>query len=168
MTETMTAAEAGAIAGRARTLLRKGMLTHHQLALVDALLWTCRRAGTATARVSYGQLQTAAHLAKSTVAAGLTALERLGLIQRTKHRVLAIGANGGRVWRQLSNVYRLVVISREFVARADSKPQDSLQVVDLVSRGEVRAAQEALRHITEARAAKRAAAWLAARCAARS
>ena len=166
--DKLTSADAGAIAGRARKLLRAGEITHHQLALIDALLWTCRRAGIATARVSYSQLQVAAHLARSTIAAGLKALERLGLIQRTRHRVVATGANGGRVWRQLSNVYRLVVNPREFVARADSKTQDSFKVLELVSYDEVRAAQEALRRIAAARAAKRAAAWLAAKCAAHS
>ena len=160
MDDKLTPADAGAIAGRARTLLREGRLTHHQLALVDALLWTCRRAGAATARVSYSQLQKAACLARSTVAGGLEALERLGLIQRTRRRVLAIGANGGRVWRQLPSVYRLVAISRESTGRTDSKPQDILKVVEAVPSGAIKTAQEALKRIAEMRSAVLADKWL--------
>ena len=160
MTDKLTPAEAGAIAVRARMLLRLGEITHHQLALVDALLWTCRRAGAATARVSYSQLQKVAHLARSTVAGGLEALERLGLIQRTRHRVLAIGANGGRVWRQLPSVYRLIAISRESKARTDSKPQNILKIVEATPSAAVKAAQEALSRIAELRSQKRATEWL--------
>ena len=159
MDDKLTPADAGAIAGRARTLLRLRKITHHQLALVDALLWTCRRAGAATARVSYSQLQKVACLARSTVAGGLEALERLGLIQRTRRRVLAIGANGGRVWRQLPSVYRLIAISRESTARTDSKPQDILKIIEAVPSGAVKAAQEALSRIAELRSQQRAAEW---------
>ena len=162
MDDKLTPAEAGAIAGRARTLLRLGKMTHHQHTLLDAMLWTCRRAGAATARVSYSQLQAAAHLARSTVAGGLEVLERLGLIRRTRRRVLAIGANGGRVWRQLPSVYRLIAISRESAGHTESKPQEILKIVEVVPSDAVKAAQEALKQIAERREAQRMAAWLQA------
>ena len=149
--DRMTPAEAGAVAARGRKLLRLRKLTHAQLALLDALLWTCRGSGRATARVSYGQLQTAARMARATVAASLAALERLGLVQRTKHRVLAIGANGGRVWKQLTSSYLLLAeaVSREFTGRTDSEPKDLLQVVEDVPARAVKSAQEALRRVAE-------------------
>jgi DNA-binding MarR family transcriptional regulator len=162
MDDKLTPADAGAIASRARKLLRLGKITHHQLTLVDALLWTCRRAGAATVRVSYGQIQAAAHMARSTVAAGLAVLERLGLIERTRHRILVIGANGGRVWKQLTSTYRLLTgsDSREFDRRTDFKAQEVHIRVDTVPNAAAREAQEALKRIAEGRAAQRAAAWL--------
>jgi len=48
----MTPAEAIAVAKRARKLLRAGRITHRQLCLVDALLWSCRRPGTGLASPS--------------------------------------------------------------------------------------------------------------------
>ncbi len=122
---------------------------------------SCRAPGRATARVSYSILQERAHQARSTVAAGIRVLLELGLIQRTRHRVLAVAANGGRVWRQLTSAYRLQGAgSREFDRRTDHKPQELTQVVEATPAGAVRAAQEALRRVGEAREAQRAAEWL--------
>ena len=155
----LTPAEAGAIATRARKLLRLRLITHSQYALLDALLWSCRTAGQATARVSYGQLQTVARMARATVAAGLAALERLGLLQRTKHRVLAIGANGQRIWRQMVSSYRLLTgNSVEFSQQTDSKPQDIIHLVEAVPGRAVKAAQEALELVAEAMQRRQAAA----------
>ena len=126
-------------------------MTHTQFALLDALLWSCRPAGRATARVSYGQLQQAARMARATVATSLAALERLGLVQRQRHRVLAIGANGGKVWKQLTSSYKLLIeaVSREFTARTDSQVQDHIHVVEAVPGRAVKAAQEALGLVAE-------------------
>ena len=149
--DRLTPAEAGAIAVRARKLLRRRLLTHRQYALLDALLWSCRASGQAVARVSYGQLQETARMARATVAAGLAALERLGLLQRTRHRVLAIGANGQRIWRQMVSSYRLVVAAEavEFSGRTDSQAQDHIHIVEAVPGRVVQSAQEALRRVAE-------------------
>ena len=165
MDDKLTPADAGEIARRGRKLLRLGKITHRQYALLDALLWSCRGAGRATTRVSYGQLQQVAHLARSTVAGALRMLERLGLLQRQRHRILAIGANGGRVWKQLVSSYRLVVgvDSREFDGQTDSQISESIQVVEAVPSRAVKDAQEALRRIAQSREAKRAAEWHHAR-----
>ena len=147
----MTPAEAGAVAARSRKLLRQRLMTRTQFALLDALLWSCRPAGQATARVSYGQLQAAASMARATVAAALKALEGLGLVQRIKHRVLAIGANGGRVWKQLTSGYRLLIetTAREFNPRTDSQAKEITLVREAVPGRAVKAAQEALRLVAE-------------------
>ena len=159
--DKLTPAEAGAIATRARKLLRLRLLTHHQFALLDTLLWSCRATGRATARVSYGQLQAAARMARATVAAGITVLERLGLLRRTRHRVLAIGANGQRIWRQMVSTYLLLAKANsvEFTERTDSQSQDHLHIVEAVPGREVRQAQEALRRVAESMLAKQRAAW---------
>jgi len=126
MDVTLSAADAGLIARRGRKLLARGRITHRQYVLLDCLLWSCRAVGKATARVSYSQLQGRARQARSTIAGGITALVRLGVIQRVKHRLLVVGQNGGRVWKQLPNVYRVMVEteSREFSGRTDSKAPD--------------------------------------------
>ena len=87
----------------------------------------------------------------ATVAAALKALEGLGLVQRIKHRVLAIGANGGRVWKQLTSGYRLLIetTAREFNPRTDSQAKEITLVREAVPGRAVKAAQEALRLVAE-------------------
>jgi len=156
----LSATGAGTVASRARKLLAKGLITHRQYVLLDCLLWACRTPGRATARVSYSILQERAHQARSTVAAGIKVLLSLGLIQRTRHRILITGQNGGRVWKQLTNVYRLIVRSeREFNDRTDSKPPEITSLGSTVLSGAVEEAQEALRRIAQGREAQRAADW---------
>ena len=153
--DRMTPAEAGAVAARGRKLLRLRQLTRAQFALLDALLWSCRTAGQATARVSYGQIQQAAGMARATVAAALTALERLGLLQRQRHRILAVSPAGGRVWRQLTSSYRLLPAEhREFSQQTDLEPKNLLQVIEAVPGRAVQSAQEALRLVAERMLAK--------------
>lgn len=160
MDDTLSATDASTVASRARKLLAKGRITHRQYALLDCLLWSFRASGRATARVSYSILQERAHQARSTVAAGITVLLELGLIQRTRHRILITGQNGGRVWKQLTNVYRLIVRSeREFDEQTDSKPSEITSLGSTVLSGAVKEAQEALRRIAQSREAQRAADW---------
>jgi len=80
MHQRLSPTQAGAIARRARRLLRRGLITHRQLALLDCLLWSCRRPDTGAIVVSYTALQRLARVARATVAAGLRRLEELGLI----------------------------------------------------------------------------------------
>jgi len=162
MDDTLTAAEAGLIARRGRKLLARGRITHRQFALLDCLLWSCRKAGKATARVSYSQLQKMAHQARSTVAGGITTLVRLGLVQRVRHRLLVVGQNGGRMWKQLPNAYRLLAgaDSREFDGQTDSKTQESITLVPATLNRNQKDAQEALRKIAENRDMQRAVGWL--------
>lgn len=160
MDDILSATDAGMVASRARKLLTKGRITHRQYALLDCLLWSCRTPGKATARVSYSILQERAHQARSTIAAGITMLLNLGLIQRTRHRILITGQNGGRVWKQLTNVYRLIVHSeREFDGRTDSKNPDITSLGSTVLSKAVEEAQQALKQIADRRAAQRAADW---------
>lgn len=160
MDDTLSATGAGAVASRARKLLAKGRITHRQYALLDCLLWVCRTPGRATARVSYSILKERAYQARSTVAAGIKVLLSLGLIQRARHRILVTGQNGGRVWKQLTNVYRLIVRSeREFDDRTDSKTQEITSLGSTVLSGAVKEAQEALRRIAQGREAQRVADW---------
>ena len=115
--------------------------------------------------MSYGRIQAGARLARSTVAIALPVLIRLGLIQRMRHRVLAVGQNGGRVWKQLTNTYRLLTgaVSREFDGRTDSKTQESTSLVMVRSEPEEEDAQGALKLIAEARTKRAQDVWLRSR-----
>ena len=161
MDVTLSTADAGLIARRGRKLLARGRITHRQYVLLDCLLWSCRAAGKATARVSYSQLQKMAHQARSTVAGSISVLIRLRLVQRIRYRLLVVGQNGGRVWRQLPNVYRLVACaeSREFDERSDSQSPEITLINSTILNRAVEDAQQALKRITDARAAQRAAEW---------
>jgi hypothetical protein len=101
-------AQAGRLAKRGRELLRAGEITHRELALLDCLLWSCRRPGQDLAVASYTALCKLAHVAKDTVAAGLSKLEGLGLIQRIKRRVRMSWHQGGSRSLQATSCYRLV------------------------------------------------------------
>jgi hypothetical protein len=103
-TEFLSGQHAGAIAKRARQLVQDGQITHHQLALLEVLLWRCRRHGQAAACASYSALQRLGHMARETVWAGLARLEELGIVQRIKRRVRVpwLGRNASR---QATNCY---------------------------------------------------------------
>jgi len=103
----LTPADAGAIATRARKLLRRGLLTHHQHILLDTLLWSCRSPSTGAIVVSYSALQRLANMARATVSGGLRALERLHLLSTIRRRVRLSWANGGHASRQATNAYVL-------------------------------------------------------------
>ena len=151
MYQRLSPTQAGAIAKRARRLLRRGLLTHRQLALLDCLLWSCRRPDTGAIVVSYTALQRLAHVARATVAAGLRRLEELGLLSRVKRRVRVLWANGGQQSRQAVSAYVLHVPAGdcEFSARTVIREQEIL-IREHQDNAAVRAAQEALARRREA------------------
>lgn len=64
------------------------------------------------------------------------------------------------MWKQLTNVYRLIVCSeREFDGRTDSKSPEVTFLGSTVLNKAVEAAQQALRLVADRRAAQRAADW---------
>jgi DNA-binding transcriptional MocR family regulator len=145
----LSAAQAAEIAYRARKLLRAGRITHHAYAVLDALLWGSRQKGADSAAVSYSRLQQLAHVARATVAKAIAQLEATGLLQRQKRRVLVLWANGGRAWRQLPNVYRLLAGNREFTARPEIQ-STKIQALAEPPIAAVKAAREALNKRREA------------------
>jgi hypothetical protein len=149
--QRLSAAQAGAIAKRARRLLRRGLLTHRQLALLDCLLWSCRRPDTGTVVVSHTALQRLARVARATVAAGLRRLEALGLLSRIRRRVRVLWANGGQRSRQGTNAYVLHApdAHSEFSARTVIREQEIL-MREHRDNATVSAAQEALARRREA------------------
>jgi hypothetical protein len=102
----MNHADAIHVIRRARKLLRRGRLTHRQFALLDCLTWCCRAPGGSIV-VSYAALSRLTHMARATIAAGLDALQRLGLLSRIRRRALVAWHQGGLQARRLANGYRL-------------------------------------------------------------
>jgi hypothetical protein len=95
-----------AIAKRGRRLLRKGLITHRQLVVLNCLLWCCRdRTGRIT--VSYTALCRLCHVARSTLSVALDALQALGCLSRIKRRVRVAWACGGTASRQATSSYLL-------------------------------------------------------------
>ena len=126
MSDQMSAAEAAGIAKRGRKLLRRGSVTHRQLALLDCLLWSCRSPGRARARASYTRLCELAHVSRETVAEALRVLERLNLVVKEKVR-LRVAWGGGTASRQGVSHYRLLPTPRtEFAGTTVNLGQEIL------------------------------------------
>ncbi|TLU70669.1 hypothetical protein [Lichenicoccus roseus] len=75
--------------------------------------------------------------------------------------MLTIGANGGRVWKQLTSSYRPLIEtdSCEFNARTDFQLQDQIHVVEAVLERAAQSAQEALKRVAERMLAKQRVAY---------
>lgn len=147
--------DAGELLRRGRRLLARGLLTHHQLVLLDCLVWSCRAPGRGTVEASYSRLQARAHLAPATVAKAIKAFVRLGLVTVERRKALAVTANGGRIWRQLTSRYQLARAagSRDFTPQRDQEAQ-GLSILRIAPDRAQARAQEALRAIAAARAAQ--------------
>lgn len=150
----LSPAEAGDVAKRARKLLRRGLLTHRQLALLDCLLWSCRCPRTGAIVVSYTALQRLAHMARETIAEGLRRLEAVRLLSRVKRRVRLSWANGGQASRQATNAYVL----HPPAAHTEFAPATVIQRIEILQMDQaapraVMTAQAALAAIRERRRA---------------
>jgi hypothetical protein len=142
----LTPAEAAAVAKRGRKLMRAGRITHHQLALLDCLLWSCRNPTTGTIVASYSALERLAHMARATIAEALRVLERLHVLSRIKRRVRLAWHQGGVQTRQATSCYLLHPPRHsEFNGRTVSIQSDSVEILYVQQpRGDLAAAQIAL------------------------
>ncbi len=152
LSRRLTPADAGAIAKRGRKLLRRGLITHRQLALLDCLLWSCRNPVTGAIVVSYTALQRLAHMARETIADGLRRLEALGVLSRIKRRVRLAWANGGHASRQATSAYVLhpPTADTEFAPATVIQKIETLHLAPAAPRAAM-AAQAALAAIRERR-----------------
>jgi hypothetical protein len=137
---SLSAADAGELIRRARKLLRKGLLTHRELVLLDVLLWSARKPGAGEAVASYSTLQRLAHLGRETIAKGLRRLGQLGLVQTVKRRIRVVW--GARVAsRQATSAYRFAVPATEF---GEATVTQEMKILPLAPAAEQRAAETAL------------------------
>jgi hypothetical protein len=156
----LTPAECGAIAKRGRKLLRRGLLTHRQLVLLDALVWSCRSPATGALVVSYSVLQRLTHMARETVARGLHRLEELGLLSRIKRRIRESWHNGGTRTRQAMNAYLLhPPADHSESSGATVDPQLEILYVQMPTSAAQKSAQEALRRVRNAAEKRLLALW---------
>lgn len=88
-------------------MLRAKLITHRQLVLVDALLWSCRGKGRGEASASYSALQRLTRMARSTIAEGLRVLQRLRVLTIVKRRVRLVWHQGGARSLQAVSIYIL-------------------------------------------------------------
>jgi DNA-binding Lrp family transcriptional regulator len=146
----LSGSQAGAIATRGRQLLRRRLITPHQYALLDTILWGARRPGTATLIASLKVLARLAGQARSTVAEGVRRLEELGLLQRIRRRVRTAWIGGGQASRQVANLYRLLPIDTGSAALPGREQTLLISMVEAPI-GAVRAAQEALKRMAQRR-----------------
>lgn len=138
----MDPTQAARLCKHARRLLRRGVLTHRQLALLDCLVWSCRRPGAAQAEVSYTRLQSLAHISREVVGKGVHRLAELGLLTIIKSRVRC-----GWASRQATNIYRFAT---------ESAPATVISVHRIIERIEappalVAAARRSLEEVAERR-----------------
>lgn len=130
----LSPAQAADVARRGRQLLQAGQITHHHFAILDALLWRCRKHGQAAACASYSALQRLCHMARETVWAGLRRLEEQGLVQKVKQRVRVAWAS-----RQATSVYVFRTATTEFAGRTAF-----IEILTKAPEKEVRKSQAAL------------------------
>jgi hypothetical protein len=147
----MSPSQAAWIAKRARKALRAGLLSHHQFAVLEVLLWEARPSGSDRATAAYSWLQKLAHASRQTVVDAIKAGMRLGLLRKIKHKTLVLWANGGRKWKQRPNEYVFDCESTQ----CTEYPKQVVQIHRIEPSGsEVQAAQDALearRRVLEAR-----------------
>ncbi len=148
---TLTPTQAGILAARVRSLRSKRLLTAHQAALADVLLWSARRPGSGLLMASLSTLARLAGQARSTATEGIRRLEELGLIQRIRRRV-RVAWGGSIASRVVANAYRIVPADTETGGRPAREKPLVISIVETPGRA-VEEAQEALRRVAAARLA---------------
>lgn len=143
MTYALSPSQAGLLAARGRVLLRQHQITTHQAALLDAMLWSARRPGSAMLTASLKVLARLAGQGRSTVAEGIKRLAELGLISKIRRRV-RVAWGGSIASRQIANAYVLRAEDTESGKQtAKIKPQVIISILSNPGPTQ-RAAQEAL------------------------
>jgi hypothetical protein len=128
MPSTLSASGAGRIADHGRRLLRKGLITHREHALLEVLLWNCRGHGGSVARASYSRLEFLAHVCRETVARGLRRLEELGFI-RKELTYLRVAWMLGTARRQGVSLYHFNEPATEFGDQTVGKAPKNLSAM---------------------------------------
>ena len=135
--------DAGALSRRGRLLVRRQQLTPCQFILLDNLIWTARHPGRASMTISLSALSRVTGRARSTIAAGVAALERLGLLRRIRRRVL-VAWGAGTASRQTANAYVLLPPNTE--SAPQSAREESPQELYICPPSRVRLSTRRLRH----------------------
>ena len=140
---SLSGSQAGAIATRVRLLRRQRLLTAHQAALADVMLWSARCPGNGVLTASLAVLARLAGQAGSTVIEGVRQLEELGLLTRIRRRIRVAWAAGAMASRVVANAYRLLVPDTETDRRSAREEPVLISLIGAPIEA-VKAAQEAL------------------------
>ena len=110
-------------AQHARRLLSAHILTPHDYAVLDALLWRCRRHGRADLTVTYAAVARLAGVCRDTAVNAVGKLVHIGLLSRIKRRVRVQWGRGRMrlASRQAANAYVFQPPATESVAPATDK-----------------------------------------------
>lgn len=146
---TLSPTQAGALAARVRKLRQQLLLTAHQAALMDVMLWCARKPGSSLLTASLATLARLAGQCRRTTAEGIRRLEELGLIQRIRRRV-RVAWGGGVASRQIANAYRLLVPDTE-CKRPPAREEHLIISLAEGPSGAQRIAQQALEKLRAAR-----------------
>lgn len=114
----MTPQTAQRTAQHARRLLTAHILTPHDYAVLDALLWRCRRPGRADLAVDYRTIARLAGVKRDAAINAVRKLVDLGLIAKIKRRVKVAWGRGCVASRQIANCYVFRAPATESVAPA--------------------------------------------------
>jgi hypothetical protein len=141
-------------AKRLRTLLRKGLITPHQYAVGDAMLWSCRAPGRDEAQISYHRLAKLAGVGRSTAVEAVKRLRVLGVLSWRQTR-LRVAWSLGVASRQWRNIYRLLTgphteSSGQPTDRVQARKKDRIEVARVAPEAR-QAAVEALAAIAAQR-----------------
>jgi hypothetical protein len=105
-----------------RQLLQQKIISPHDYAVADALLWRCRAPGREDAQISYDRLAKLAGVGRTKAVAAVGKLRRLGLLLWEKSR-LRVAWSLGFASRQWRNIYRWLAPSTEVAARPTNQEQ---------------------------------------------
>jgi hypothetical protein len=115
-------------AQHARRLLTAGLITPHQYAVLDALLWRLRRHGRPDLTAPYATIARLANVSRDTAIQAIARFESLGIIQKAKRR-FAVRWGRGRecvASRQAANAYLFLVPATESASPPADRGRENL------------------------------------------
>jgi hypothetical protein len=101
----MSPHHASRTAQHARRLLTARILTPHDYAVFDALLWRCRRPGHASLIATYQAVARLAGVCRDTAISSVRKLADLGILAKARRRVRVMWGRGELASRQAANCY---------------------------------------------------------------
>ena len=116
----MSPSEAARLAAHGRRLRAARILTVHDAAVLDTMLWRLRRPGFANFAADYGSIARLSGVCRSTAFAAVEKLQAIGLLIKTTRRVRVAWGRGRAVKasRQIANAYALPVLPTEYAGRS--------------------------------------------------
>lgn len=147
----MTPHAAQRTAQHARRLLTAHIITPHDYAILDALLWRCRRPGRADLVVTYAAVARLAGVCRDTAIDAVRKLAQIGIITKLTRRVLVRWGPGRSLLasRQAANCYVFRSPDTESPAPAADKGRVRIQAHAGSPQPPIRTVEEQIRMLNE-------------------